>query len=225
MADNNQEQQEQPKYLTHEDLNGALASQKKDMQKLITQQSQQFQQLLESFNKNFGPPPEKQEVPSKAVIAEDTVALKQQVKLLLEEREKNQADSKRDRLEKNLRDNLVKHGINSRSDLAIKYLQDQVSYDEDGQLVMKTEITPGVVTPLPLHEAIAKFAQTDQGKFLADPKDLRGSGSRSISAPGSQAHATITSQITGNSATPMFKDAKSLKAYVASELGKEQLKY
>ena len=226
MAQDNQDgSQEQPKYLTHDDLNGALASQKKDFQKMMQQQQTQFNTLLESFNKNFGPPPETPVIPSKAALAEDTSSLKQQVKLLLEEREQNQAMLKQERLTKNLRDNLAKHGINSRSDLATKYLQDQVSYDEDGQLVMKVEITPGVVQPLPLAEAVAKFAQTDHGKFLADPRDVRGSGSRTVTAPGSQANTTVTSTITGNSAAPVFKSAKDMKAYAAAELGKSTIKY
>ena len=67
------------------------------------------------------------------------------------------------------------------------------------------------------------FTFAVNGKFLADPKDVRGSGSRSVSAPGMQ--QTATSQITGSNGTPIFKDAKSLKQYVASEMGKTNLKY
>lgn len=223
MVDDNQDKQ--PSFVTeeglHTTLNGALAAQKKEMQKMMTQQSQQFQQLLESFNKNFGPPPETPPVPSKAAIAEDTTALKQQVKLLLEEREKQQTELKHERLQKNLRDNLVKHGISDKADIAIKYLQDQVSYDEDGQLVMQVEITPGVVQPLALAEAVAKFAQTDNGKFLANTRDIKGSGSGSITNPNKQQAATATSLITGNSnGQAVFKDAKALRQYAAGALDK-----
>lgn len=226
MAQDNQDNPEQPKYLTHDDLNGALAAQKRDFQKMMTQNQTQFQSLLESFNSAFGPKPETPAVPSKSEIAEDTATLKQQIKQLLERDKQRDESEKRMKMEKNLRDSLGKHGINSRADLAVKYLQDQVSYDEDGQLVMKFEAVPGVIQPLPLAEAISKFAQTEHGKFLADPRDTRGSGLRgTVTAPGSQANSTVTSQITGNSAAPVFKDAKALKQYVANELGKETLKY
>ena len=214
---------EQPRYLTHDDLNGALASQKKDFQKMMQQQQSQFQQLLESLNSNFGPKPETPPLPSKSELAEDTQTLKQQLKQLLERDKQRDETEKKSNMERTLRDTLGKHGINSRSDLAIKFLQDRVAYDEDGQLVMKFEVVPGVIQPLPLHEAVAKFAQTEHGKFLADPKDVRGSGSRSVSAPGMQ--QTATSQITGSNGMPIFKDAKSLKQYVASEMGKTNLKY
>lgn len=216
MVDN--QEQEQPKYLTHDDLNGALASQKKEFKKIMEAQQQQFTQLLETFQTTFGPKPEAQPIPSKQAIAEDTSALKQQVKLLLEERDKQQAELKQQRLEKTLRDNLTKHNINSRSDLALKYLKDQVSYDEDGQLVMQTEITPGVVQPLPLHEAIAKFAQTDHGKFLADPKEVRGSGSRSYNSP-------TLSQSQKDPPLGTFKGSKDLMDYATKFLEKDSIKY
>jgi hypothetical protein len=227
MSENQNDPQDQPKSLTHDDLNGALAAQKKEFQKMMAQQNQQFQSLLEAFNKNFGPPPEAPVVPTKQVIAEDTAALKKQVEILVREKEQREIELKQEKLSKALRDNLAKHGINSKSDLATKYLQDQVSYDEDGQLVMKVEVTPGVVHPLPLAEAVAKFAQTDHGKFLADPRDIRGSGSGRVSAPGSQQAATAASLITGNSAgVPAgVNDAKSLRQYVTAELGKNEIKF
>lgn len=216
----------QPKYVTHEDLNGFAASQKRDMQSMMKQQQTQFQELMNGFNGAFGPKAEAQAIPSKAVLAEDSSLMKSQMKILLEEREQYQAQNKKDKMEKTLREGLQKHGINSRSDLALKYLQDQVSYDEDGQLVMKFEVAPGVHQPLPIGEAIARFAQTDHGKFLSDPKDVRGSGVRTMAAPGSQANATITSMITGNSAEPpVFKDLKDVKAYATSFLAKPSLKY
>lgn len=225
MADiNDGQDQTQIKYLTHDDLNSALYNQKKDLQKVMENQSKQFQELLQSFNTAFGPKPEAPPVPSKAAIAEDTTVLKNQLKVLLEEREQHQAELKRERLEKNLRDNLVKHGINSKSDIAIKFLQDQVFYDEDGQLVMKTEVTPGVVQPLVLSEAVAKFAQTEHGKFLSDPRDVKGSGSRTITNPNSQAAQTATALITGNSVPGVFKDAKSLRQYASNALDKS-IKY
>lgn len=229
MAQDENENSQTPQYLTADQLdyklNGALTSQKKEMQKMIQQQQQQFQELLASFNNAFGPKPEAPPLPTKAALAEDTSSMKEQLRILLEERKSMQEQAKNDRLQKTLRESLQKHGINSRSDLALKFLQDQVKYDEDGQLVMNTEITPGVIQPLPIHEAVAKFAQSDHGKFLADPKEVRGSGSRSISAPGSQAQATAAQLITGNSGAPVFKDAKDLKAYVSAEMGKSQLKY
>jgi hypothetical protein len=215
--------QDQPKYLTHEDLNGALSAQNKRFEKLIATQAEQQKALIDSITQTFGPKEEKQALPSKAELSEDTASLKRQVQTLLERDKQRDTAEKAMKLEKSLRDTLAKHGINSRSDLAVKYLQDQVSYDEDGSLVMKFEAVPGVVQPMPLHEAVAKFAQTDQGKFLADPKDTRGSGSNKFSATGRP--TTVTQQVTGNEGLPMFKDAKSLRAYAAGELGKSKLPF
>ena len=216
-----QEQQEQPKYLTHDDLNGALAAQNKRFEKLLAQQSDQQKALLDGIQKTFGPKEEKPSIASKAELSEDTAMLKQQIKQLLERDQQRDQSEKAMKLEKALRDTLSKHNITSRADLAVKYLQDQVSYDEDGQLVMKLEAVPGVVQPFPLHEAIAKFAQTDQGKFLAEPKDTRGSGSNRVSGY----KPNITSQVTGNEGAPMFKDLKSLRAFAAGEMSKSKLPF
>jgi hypothetical protein len=223
MAENQDgSQTEPPKYLTHDDLNGALASQKKEFQKLMQTMQQQNQQLVETLQKTLGPKQEVAAPSTRAELSEDTTELKRQIKILTEQFKAREESEKSLKRENTLRSTLSKHGINSRGDLAVKYLQDQVSYDEDGSLVMKMEITPGVTQPLPLAEAIAKFAQTEHGKFLADPKDIRGSGSRNGSAP---AQTSLTSQVTGTSGNPgIFKDAKSLKDYVASEFGKETFK-
>ena len=217
----NQNNQEQPKYLTHEDLNGALAAQKKDFQKLMQQMQEQTKTLVETLQSTLGPTPEKQALPSKQELSEDTAELKKQIKLLMDRDKVREQTEKQMKMEKSLRDTLNKHGISSRSDLALKYLQDQVSYDEDGQLVMKfDEIN------YPLDQAVAKFSQTEHGKFLTDPKDIRGSGSiRNISPPNTSQNNTVSQMVTGMGGTPVFKDAKSLKNYVASELGKEQLKF
>lgn len=212
--------QEQPKYLTHEDLNGALAAQKKEFSKLMQQMQQQNQQLIETLTNTLGPAPEKAPLPSKQELSEDTAELKKQIKLLMDRDKQREQSEKQMRMEKNLRDTLTKHGIASRADLAIKYLQDQVSYDEDGQLVMKFE-----EINYPLAEAVAKFAQTDHGKFLADPRDVRGSGGSNTTAPRGSARGTPVQQITGANGAPVFKDAKDLRAYVTQELGKETLKY
>ena len=217
----NQNNQEQPKYLTHEDLNGALAAQKKDFQKLMQQMQEQTKTLVETLQSTLGPTPEKQALPSKQELSEDTAELKKQIKLLMDRDKVREQTEKQMKMEKSLRDTLNKHGISSRSDLALKYLQDQVSYDEDGQLVMKfDEIN------YPLDQAVAKFSQTEHGKFLTDPKDIRGSGAiRNISPPNTSQNNTVSQMVTGMGGTPVFKDAKSLKNYVASELGKEQLKF
>jgi hypothetical protein len=221
MAQDNQNgSQEQPKYLTHEDLNGALAAQKKEFSKLMQQMQQQNQQLLETLQTTLGPKPEAPTPASRAELSEDTAELKKQIKLLMDRDKQREQSEKHMRMEKNLRDTLNKHGIQSRADLAIKYLQDQVSYDEEGQLVMKfDEIS------YPLAEAVGKFAQTEHGKFLADPRDVRGSGANSANAPRNSTPRSVTQQITGNNGAPVFKDAKDLKSYVAAELGKQTLKY
>lgn len=218
--DNQNPTQEQPKYLTHEDLNGALAAQKKEFAKLMSQMQDQNRQLIETLQTTLGPAPEKPVVPTRAEISEDTAELKKQIKLLMDRDKQREQSEKSMRMEKSLRETLNKHGIVNNADLAVDHLQNKVSYDEDGQLVMKfDEIN------YPLAEAVAKFAQTDKGKFLSDPKDVRGSGSRTVSAPHTSQSNTPSQMITGMGGTPVFKDAKALKNYVSSELGKEQLKF
>jgi hypothetical protein len=221
MAQDNHEDgtQGQPKYLTHEDLNGALASQKKEFTKLMQQMQQQNQQLVETLQSTLGPKPEAAPLPSKSEMSDDIAEIKKQNKLLMDRLRQQEESEKRGKMESNLRNNLGKHGIASRADLAIKYLQDQVSYDEDGQLVMKFE-----EVTYPLAEAISKFAQTDQGKFLADPRDVRGSGANSFNSPKSQ-QKHVTEMITDHNGTPVFKDAKALKEYTAAQMGKSQLKF
>lgn len=213
-----QENQDQPKYLTHEDLNGALAAQKKEFAKLMQTMQDQNKQLIETLQSTLGPPPEKPIVPSRAEISEDTVELKKQIKVLMDRDKQREQSEKQMKTEKSLRDTLNKHGINSRADLALKYLQDQVSYDEDGQLVMKFEdIT------YPLAEAVSKFAQTDQGKFLADPKDVRGSGARSVPSSGFSPGSNAPNTAKDASGNTVFKNAKDLKQFVTGQLANENL--
>jgi hypothetical protein len=211
--------QNQPKYLTHEDLNGALASQKRDFEKLMRQMQEQNQQLVQTLQSTLGPKPEPEPLPSKSQMSDDLSEIKKQNKLLMDRLRQQEESEKRSKLETTLRNNLGKHGIASRADLAIKYLQDQVSYGEDGQLMMMFD-----EIPYPIAEAVAKFSQTDQGKFLADPKDVRGSGASSFNSP-NRAPRTVTESITDQNGTPVFKDAKSLKEYTAAQLGKHTLKF
>lgn len=220
MAQDNENTQDQPKYLTHDDLNGALAAQKKEFAKMMQQMQQQNQSLIETLQKTLGPKPEASPLPSKQELSEDTAELKKQLKILMDRDKQREDTEKKLRMENNLRSTLSKHGINSRADLAIKYLQDQVSYDEDGQLVMKFD-----EIAYPLQEAVAKFAQTDQGKFLADPRDVRGSGGSSFNSPNRGAPRTATEMVTSNDGLPVFKDAKSLKEYTAAQMSKNTLKF
>lgn len=209
----------QPKVITQEDLNSALASQKRDFERLLKQSAEQNKALIESLQSTLGPKPEPAQPSSRLELSEDAAELKKQVKILMDTMSKQEAQTKQLKLETTLRDTLGKHGISSRSDLAVKYLQDQVSYDEDGQIVMKMEIAPGVIQPLPLGEAVSKFAQTDHGKFLADPRDVRGSGSGPTSSPrNGTGTRTPTAQITNQGDTPIFKTAKEMKDYYANGL-------
>jgi hypothetical protein len=218
-------EQEQPKYLTHDDLNGALASQKRDFAKMLQAQAQQHEALINTLKSTLGPPPEAAPTLSKTELSEETLTLRSQVKQLLERDKQRDDQEKRNKMEKTLRDSLHKHGIKSNDDLAIKYLQDQVSYDEDGSLVMKYEVVPGVLQPLPISEAVAKFASTDKGKFLADARNVRGSGSGNIHTSDSVVRS-VTDQVVGsNGAVPIFKDAKALQAFTSAEMSKHSLKY
>lgn len=219
MAQDNNDQDTQPKYLTHEDLNGALASQKRDFEKLMRQMQEQNQQLIQTLQNTLGPKQEPAPLPSKSEMSEDLAEIKKQNKLLMDRLRQQEETEKRTKLETTLRNNLNKHGIASRADLAIKYLQDQVSYGEDGQLMMTFE-----EIPYPLAEAVAKFAQTDQGKFLADPREVRGSGANSFNSP-NRSPRTASEVVTGNDGVPVFKDAKALKEYTASQLSKNTLKF
>lgn len=217
MAENNESNQEQPKYMTDKDLNGALTAHKKEIQKLLNNQSEQQNAFLESIKSLVGPKQEAQPLPTKGELAEDTAELKKQIKILMERDKQRDETEKSMKKTNSLRESLNKAGIKSRDELAIKYLQDQVSYDEDGQLVMKVD---GI--PLPLSEAVAKFSQTEHGKFLADPRDVRGSGAgnapnQSRSLPQGQ------SQVVDVEGTPIFKDLASLKAMSESFLAKREI--
>lgn len=221
MAQQDNDNPQEPKYLTHEDLNGALAAQKKEFTKLMQQMQQQNQQLLETLQKTLGPTPEAPKPASRMELSEDTAELKKQLKILMDRDKQREESEKSLKKENNLRNVLSKHGINSRADLAIKYLQDQVSYDEEGQLVMKfDEVT------YPLAEAVAKFSQTEHGKFLADPRDVRGSGANSFTSPNSRTpRVAEDATIPGPNGVPVFKDAKALKEYTASQMAKNTLKF
>jgi hypothetical protein len=203
-----------------EELNGALKRQRKDFEKALAAQQEQFSTLVETLKSTLGPKTEPAPLPSRAEISEDSMEMKKQIKILLERDKQRDETEKSFKLEKSLRDNLGKHGINSRSDLALKYLKDQVSYDEEGQLVMKFD-----EVAYPLADAVAKFAQTDQGKFLADPKDIRGSGAGTYQSQSKQTSRPITQQMTNIGGVPIFKDAKSLMDYAVSETGRNELKF
>ena len=206
-----------PKYLTQDDLNGALASQKNEMKKWMQTMQDQNKSLIESLQTTFGP---KQEAPaplSKQELSDSTSEMQKTIKILMDRDKQRDEQDKSMRMDKQLRDQLAKNGINSRSDLAMSHLKSQVSYDEDGQLVMKFD-----EIPYPIAEAVAKFAQTDQGKFLADPRDIRGSGGNQMKSPGYQPPAQ---QLTGQGGVPVFKDAKELLAYTTGQLGQHTLKY
>jgi len=221
MSDIDNTSQEQPQYVTAKDLNGALTAYKKDMQRMLEKQAEQQKELIETLNRNLGPKPETPPLPSKAEIADDTAELKKQLRILMERDRQRDEQEKQMKLTNSLRDNLNKVGIKTRDDLAIKYLKDQVSYDEEGQLVMKFD-----EIQLPLHEAVAKFAQTDHGKFLADPRDVRGSGSAHTTGqnrvmpgmPGMPQPAALQPD-----GTPIFKDLASLKAVAESITAKHNL--
>lgn len=167
MSDNeNDNKQETPQYMTAKDLNGALTNYDKKMTKLM---NDKFDQLLSQIQ-----PKQEEPAPalSKTVLTEETLELKKQIKILMDRDKQRDVQDKQMRLENKLRETLNKHGVKSRDSFAVKALKDQVTFDEDGNLVMKVdEITH------PLDEAIAKFVQTDDGKFLQDAKDIRGSGS------------------------------------------------
>ena len=202
------------KHLTHDDLNGALKAQRKDFEKLLAKQQEQFNASFESLR---SPQVKSESAPLLTrEVSEDSVEMKKQIKILLERDAQREQTEKNLKLEKSLRDTLGKHGINSRSDLALKYLKDQVSYDEEGQLVMKFD-----EIAYPLADAVAKFVQTDQGKFLSDPRDLRGSGGvNSTGSPRQTTKPTATNAV-GSNGVPIFKDLNEARAYARSYIGNE----
>jgi hypothetical protein len=219
MSDN-ETNQDQPKYMTAADLNGALTSYKKDIQKMLQAQAEQTKEFMESVKGAFSPKTESDPIPTKSELANDTSELKKQLKILMERDKQRDEQEKKAKLSNSIRENLHKNGIKGRDELALKFLQDQVSYDEEGQLVMKLETIPGVVETLPLHDAVTKFAQTDSGKFLMDPKDIRGSGARSTNGNFVNNNPPQSTMVNG---TPVFKDAKALTAYATSEIAKTNL--
>jgi hypothetical protein len=204
-------------------LNGALVSQNKRFEKILSQQAEQFKATLENLTNTLAPPA-KEPLPSKQEMSDDVSEFKRQIKVLMERDKIREEQDKKTKLSTTLREQLNKAGIRSKDEIALKFLQDQVSFDEDGQVVMRIDDGP----PLPVNDAVMRFVQTDHGKFLADPKDIRGSGSNNIINQNSyrgSSNDTPVSQITNNGEVPIFKDAKSLKQYTQEQMSKGSLKY
>jgi hypothetical protein len=211
--------QETGKFLTHDDLNGALKKQRKDFEKALAAMQDQNKALVETLQKTLGKPEE----PLTRTEATDRrlQELKEQNDLLMkrlnERDEREKVMTKKD----TVRQALTKAGIVSKAEIAMKYLDDQIFYDDEGQLSMKVD---GIDHKLA--DAVAKFAQTDEGKFLADPHNIRGSGGRPTSnAPKGNQSVPVSEQMTEMGGIPVFKDAKSLQDYAASVMGGKQLKF
>lgn len=217
---------EQPKYITQEDfdkaLNGALKNLKKDFEKTASASQEQLNTVLQALQGLSGnKPAETGPLPNKSEVAERLQQVEADNKKLLAALNKREQDEKQSAKTTALRNQLNKHGILSKAELAEAYLASKVDYDEDGQLTMKYEVTEGVVQPLPLSEAVAKFAQSDMGKYLADPKDLRGSG-----AGNTNSGFRLPSQpvpTTSGTGAPVFKDLKALKTYATESMPNKPL--
>src|ERR1017187_3702285 len=124
----NESNQETPQYVTSKDLNGALTAYKKDIMKLMEKQAEGQRELVEAINKNLGPKQEPAPLPSRGEVAEDTAELKKQIRILMDRDKQRDETEKSMKKTNSLREGLNKAGIKSRDELAIKYLQDQVSY-------------------------------------------------------------------------------------------------
>lgn len=218
---------EQPKFITEEqfnsNLNSALKALRKDFEKTTSANQEQLNTVLQALQGLTGNKPvETGPLPNKSEVAEKLVEQDKQIKALLERDRQREEASKKDKLSTALRAQLNKHGILSKADLAEKFLADQVSYDEDGALIMKFEEIEGAPPiALPLHEAISKFAQTDTGKYLADPKELRGSGAGNTNS-GFRLPAQPIPATSGTNG-PVFKDLKSLKQFATESMPNKPL--
>ena len=202
--------------LTHDDLNGALKSQRKDFEKAMLKMQEQTAQLIQSLQSALGPKPDAPQPMSRNELSEDVQELKKQNKFLMDQVKAREESEKRMKLESQLRETLNKSGIKSRDEIAMKYLKDQVSFDEDGQLVLKVDDGP----PLPLRDGVNRFLQTEHGKFLADSKEVRGSVSSN------QSTNYNAPRIDNSSGLPSEADAaKRLIDQATAFLEKNQLKF
>lgn len=204
-----------PKYLTHEDLNGALTAQKRDFQKLIDKMADQNKELVSALKQALGP---KEEPLTKTEINDQRYKeLKEQNDLLARKLTERETHEKLFQKKEAVRQAFNKNGIVSKAEIALKYLDDQIFYDEEGQLKMKVD---GIDTKL--SDAVAKFVQTDEGKFLCDPRDVRGSGGQPSGNPSKlYSPQTVPSPITGEA--PVFQDAKAMKEYAMRSLEKTNI--
>jgi|HubBroStandDraft_2_1064218.scaffolds.fasta_scaffold20141_2 hypothetical protein len=217
MSDETDNKQDQPQYMTAKDLNGALTKMQKEMQKVIDSKLQEvFSQLSPSKQETSEAAP----VLNKADLSVKLSEQEKQIKILLEERKQREEETKAMKLEKQLRETLNKHGIKSKDGLAIDHLRNKISYSDDGTLLMQNQI--GI--PVSLEDAVSEFAQTDNGKFLQDAKDIRGSGASTASRGFTPPQSQIPGMKIREDGTAIYTDLQAVRRMAAAKLDSGALK-
>lgn len=148
---------EQDKPITSRQLNQALTNYRrqieKDMQKVL--QGIQFAQPKEESPKD------------------ENLSLREQIKALQEKDRQREAAFRQETLGKTSREHLAKNGIDSRYlEQAFRVVRDDITFDTDGQLVMKDSF--GV--QVPLAEALSSWAKSEQAEIFRAAKAVGGSG-------------------------------------------------
>ncbi len=113
--------------------------------------------------------------PKEETVKDETLTLREQIKALQEKDRQRDSQLKQELLNKSVRDNLSKSGIDSRYlDFAYKAVRDDISWDVDGTLVMKDSFGVNV----PLSEGLASWAKSEGAGIFRAAKEVSGSGAQ-----------------------------------------------
>lgn len=159
--DNQQDLDEQDKPITVRQLNQALTNYRRQTEK-------DFQKALAALSQREEPTTNQKD---------ETLTLREQIKALQEKDRQRDALLKQELMNKSINDVLSKNGIDSKYlSFAFKAVKDDISYDQDGTLVMKDHYGVNV----PLSEALSNWSKSEQAEIFRSPKNIQGSGSQAV---------------------------------------------
>lgn len=183
MADKNSESQSgatsgegdenTPKYITQAELDKTVSGFRgrfmKDLEKLLESRLSNTKTEVEEETEEV-----EDKRPTMKKLDAETLKLKNQVAALMKEKETRDAADKAKNLKDSLRDALLSAGISEKSlNHAIKYLKDDVYYNEDGDLSIKFNNND-----YELSEGLANWVKSDDAKYYIPPKGTKGSGTQ-----------------------------------------------
>lgn len=179
MADNSESQpgaisgeggENTPKYITQAELDKTVSGFRgrfmKDLEKLLESKFSKAEVETEEV--------EEKPRPTMKGLDAETLKLKNQVAALMKEKEIRDAADKANNLKSSLRDALLSVGVSEKSlNHAIKYLKDDIYYNEEGSISMKFNNND-----YELSEGLTNWVKSEDAKYYLPPKGTQGSGQR-----------------------------------------------